>query len=63
VKVVWYFPVIPQLKRLFGCKGNAKMMHWHKEERKKDDKIKHHADGSQWRLIDRQMMRGTFSLV
>jgi hypothetical protein len=38
VKVVWYFLVIPRLKHLFRCRANAKMMRWHKEERKKDDK-------------------------
>jgi hypothetical protein len=30
VKVVWYFPVIPRLKRLFRCKANKNMMCWHK---------------------------------
>jgi hypothetical protein len=51
--VVWYFPVIPRLKHLFRCKANAKMMHWHKECIK-DEKIRHPADGSQWRLIDKE---------
>ena len=54
MKVMWYFPVLPQLKRLFRCKANAKLMHWHKEERKQDEKIRHPADESQWRLIDRE---------
>ena len=52
-KVMWYFPVIPRLKRLFRCAANAKLMSWHKKERKADAKIRHPADGSQWRLIDR----------
>jgi hypothetical protein len=30
MKVVWYFPVIPRLKRLFRCKANKNMMCWHK---------------------------------
>ena len=33
-KVMWYFPLISRLKRLFMNKTNAKLMRWHKEERK-----------------------------
>ena len=33
-KVVWYFPLIPRLKHLFMNKTNAKLMRWHKEDRK-----------------------------
>ena len=29
------------------------MMRWHKEERKKDSMLRHPADGSQWRKVDR----------
>ena len=35
-KVMWYSPIIPRLKRLFRNKDNAKLMRWHKEERKKN---------------------------
>ncbi|XP_039845666.1 uncharacterized protein LOC120705427, partial [Panicum virgatum] len=52
-KVMWYLPIIPRLKRLFRNKDNAKLMRWHKEERKKDSMLRHPADGSQWRKIDR----------
>ncbi|WVZ92699.1 hypothetical protein U9M48_038745 [Paspalum notatum var. saurae] len=48
-----YFPIIPRLRRLFGNKAHAKIIRWHKEERKKDDLLRHPADGSQWRKIDR----------
>ena len=34
-KVMWYSPIIPRLKCLFRNKDNAKLMRWHKEERKK----------------------------
>ncbi|WVZ64046.1 hypothetical protein U9M48_013623 [Paspalum notatum var. saurae] len=44
-KVMWYFPIIPRLRRLF--RNNAH------EERKKDDMLRHPADGLQWRKIDR----------
>ena len=53
-KVMWYFPIIPRLKRLFKNSGNAKLMRWHKEERKQDLMIRHPADGSQWRNLDRE---------
>ncbi|XP_039822138.1 uncharacterized protein LOC120684337, partial [Panicum virgatum] len=52
-KVMWYSPIIPRLKRLFRNKDNAKLMRWHKEERKKDSMLRNPADGSQWRKIDR----------
>jgi hypothetical protein len=52
-KVMWYFPIIPRLKRLLRNKTNAKLMTWHKRERKEDQMPRHPADGSQWRKIDR----------
>nr|ABA97282.1 transposon protein, putative, CACTA, En/Spm sub-class [Oryza sativa Japonica Group] len=53
-KVMWYFPIIPRLRRLFRNKGNAKMLRWHAEERQQDGMLRHPADGSQWRNIDRK---------
>jgi len=50
---MWYFPIIPRLKRLFRNKANAKLMRWHKEDRKEDEMLRHPADGAQWRSIDR----------
>ncbi|XP_015646507.2 uncharacterized protein [Oryza sativa Japonica Group] len=52
-KVMWYFPIIPRLRRLFRNKGNARMLRWHTEERQQDWMLRHPADGSQWRNIDR----------
>jgi len=52
-KVMWYSPIIPCLKYLFRNKENAKLMQWHKEECKKDLMLRHLADGSLWRKIDR----------
>ena len=43
-KVMWYFPIIPRLKHLFRNKTNAKLMRWHKEERKQDQLMRHPAD-------------------
>ena len=52
-KVMWYAPIIPRLKRLFRNKEHAKLMRWHKEDRKKDGKLRAPTDGSQWRKIER----------
>ena len=52
-KLMWYSPIIPNLKCLFRNKENAKLMQWHKEECKKDSMLRHLADGSLWRKIDR----------
>ena len=52
-KVMWYAPIIPRLKRLFKNKEHAKLLRWHKEDRKKDEMLRHPADGKQWRKIKR----------
>ena len=53
-KVMWYAPMIPWLKCLFQNKEHAKVMRWHREDRKKDGKLRVPADGSQWRKIERK---------
>src|ERR1044071_6823939 len=53
-KVMWSVPIIPRLKRLFRNKEHAKLMQWHREDRKKDGNLRHPADGSQWRKIERK---------
>jgi hypothetical protein len=45
-KVMWYAPIIPRLKRLFRNKEHAKLLRWHKKDRKIDDMLRHRADGS-----------------
>ena len=56
-KVMWYAPIIPRLKRLFRNKEHAKLLRWHMEDRKKDEMLRHPADGSQWRKIERKFPR------
>ena len=51
---MWYAPIIPRLKRLFQNKEYAKAMRWHREDRKKDGKLRAPADGSRWRKIERK---------
>jgi len=53
-KVAWYFPIIPQLKRLFATARDAQQMTWHSNERTIDDYICHLVDGIQWQVIDFQ---------
>ena len=53
-KVMWYAPIIPRLKRLFKNKEHAKLLRWHKEDRKVDNMLRHPVDGAQWRAIDRE---------
>jgi hypothetical protein len=45
-KVMWYAPILPRLKRLFRNKEHAKLLLWHKEDRKVDNMLRHPADGS-----------------
>jgi hypothetical protein len=52
-KVMWYYLISSRLKRLFRNKEHAKLMRWHKEDPKKDTMLRHPADGSKWRKIDR----------
>ena len=40
-KIMWYSLIIPRLKCLFRNKDNAKLMRWHKEERKQDLILRH----------------------
>ncbi|KAD7117110.1 hypothetical protein E3N88_04378 [Mikania micrantha] len=51
-KMLWYFPIIPRLKRLFSNENEAKLLRWHKDGRINDGKIRHVADSPQWRNID-----------
>ncbi|XP_027361200.1 uncharacterized protein LOC113869190 [Abrus precatorius] len=51
-KVMWYFPVILRLRRLFRTAENAKHMTWHAEGRIRDGKLRHPADSLQWKKFD-----------
>ncbi|XP_023756442.3 uncharacterized protein LOC111904991 [Lactuca sativa] len=51
-KLLWYFPIIPRLKRLFTNAKEAKLLRWHAEDRTIDENMRHVADSPQWRNID-----------
>src|ERR1044072_556368 len=52
-KVLRHFPLIPRLQRLFMCSTTAESMRWHEEERTKDGKLRHPADGQAWTDFDK----------
>ena len=52
-KTLRHFPLIPRLKRLFMCLKTADSLRWHDEERSKDGKLSHPADGQAWIHFDR----------
>ena len=52
-KTLRHFPLIPRLKRLFMCSKTADSLRWHEEERSKDGKLRHPADGLAWKDFDR----------
>ncbi|XP_027933103.1 uncharacterized protein LOC114188698 [Vigna unguiculata] len=51
-KVLWYLPIVPQLKHLFSNANDAKLMRWHVDGRTTDGHLRHPADGLQWKKID-----------
>ncbi|XP_057434746.1 uncharacterized protein LOC130727587 [Lotus japonicus] len=52
IKVLRHFPLIPRLKRLFMCSKTANSLRWHAEERSRDGKLRHPADGQTWKDFD-----------
>ncbi|XP_050875974.1 uncharacterized protein LOC127079634 [Lathyrus oleraceus] len=53
LKVLRHFPLIPRLQRLFMCSKTASSLRWHDEERSKDGKLRHPADGEAWKEFDK----------
>lgn len=51
-KVLWYFPIIPRMKRLFQSKTIAEDLRWHSTKRKEDGVLRHPADSPAWAAID-----------
>ncbi|XP_019236266.1 PREDICTED: uncharacterized protein LOC109216558 [Nicotiana attenuata] len=51
-KILRHFPLIPRLKRLFMCSKTTDTLRWHDEERSKDGKLRHPADGQAWKDFD-----------
>ena len=51
-KVLWYFPLIPRVIRIYANPDDAKMLTWHETGRINDGKLRHPADGKQWKSFD-----------
>ena len=47
------FPSNTTSEMIVQNKMNTILMRWHKEDRKQDNILRHPADGSQWRKVDR----------
>jgi len=52
LKVVWYLPIVPRLKRFFVNPKDAKKLRWHATERIYGGLLRHLADLMQWKNID-----------
>ena len=51
-KVMWYFPPIPRLKRMFQSSKIAKDLIWHAQAEEFDGKMRHPSDSPSWKVID-----------
>lgn len=51
-KVMWYFPIIPRLQRLFKLESISEDLRWHATRRITDGVLRHPADSKAWRTID-----------
>ncbi|GJV90578.1 putative transposon, En/Spm-like protein [Tanacetum coccineum] len=51
-KVMWYFPIIPRLQRLFKIESILEDLRWHATRRITDGVLCHPADSQAWRTID-----------
>jgi len=54
LKVVWYLPIVPKLKRFFANNKDTKNLRWHATERRCDGLLRHPADSMQWKNIDKE---------
>ncbi|WVY97346.1 hypothetical protein V8G54_029497 [Vigna mungo] len=52
MKVVWYLPIVPRLKRLFSIKEDVRNLMWYIDGRKCDNLFRHPVDSPQWKNID-----------
>jgi len=53
VKKMWYFHIIPRLKRLYSSMATAPHMRWHSENQRDPSILCHPSDGEAWKHFDR----------
>ncbi|GKA04360.1 putative reverse transcriptase domain-containing protein [Tanacetum coccineum] len=51
-KVMWYFPIIPRLQRLFKLESISEDLRWHATRRITDGVLRHPVDSQAWCTID-----------
>ncbi|GJX54593.1 putative transposase-associated domain-containing protein [Tanacetum coccineum] len=51
-KVMWYFPIIPRLQRLFKVESISEDLRWHATQRITDGVLHHPVDSQAWGTID-----------
>ncbi|GKE00945.1 putative transposon, En/Spm-like protein [Tanacetum coccineum] len=54
-KVMWYFPIIPRLQRLFKLESISEDLRWHATRRITDGVLRHPADSQEWCTIDEKL--------
>ena len=52
MKVLHYFPLIPQLRRLYSSAKIASLMRWHHEGRTRDEMLRHPAYNLAWKAFN-----------
>ncbi|GJR59299.1 hypothetical protein Tco_1501461 [Tanacetum coccineum] len=55
-KVMWYFPIIPRLQRLFKLESILEDLRWHATRRITDGVLRHPTDSQAWRTIDEKFL-------
>ncbi|GKA24692.1 putative transposase-associated domain-containing protein [Tanacetum coccineum] len=58
-KVMWYFPILLRLQRLFKIESISEDLRWHATRRITDGVLRHPADSQAWRTIDGKFLEIT----
>lgn len=51
-KVLWYFPPIAKLQKMFQSVETTKSLTWHATEREVDNKFHHPTNSLVWKMVD-----------
>nr|KYP33554.1 hypothetical protein KK1_045586 [Cajanus cajan] len=52
LKSMWYFPLVPRLKRLYSSMQTAHEMKWHHTHQREPSSLSHPSDAEAWRHFD-----------
>ncbi|GJW51026.1 putative transposase-associated domain-containing protein [Tanacetum coccineum] len=56
-KVMWYFPIIPRLQRLFQIQSISEDLRWHATRMITNGVLRHPADSQAWHTIDEKFLK------